>query len=55
MKMDVETDPGFRRVATHLLNSDVRRHSRFCPCCKEYDVGNEPTSMQMGEFLEYIK
>lgn len=51
----VIADAGFQKVANHLLQSDVRRHSRYCPCCREYDTGNEPTPYQMGEFIEYIK
>ena len=56
MQLDPKADdPSFRRVANYLLSTDVRRHSRYCACCKEYEVGNEPSATQMGEFLEYIK
>jgi hypothetical protein len=34
-------DPGFRRIAKHLLNTDVRKHNKYCPCCKQYDQDNE--------------
>ncbi len=39
----------------HLLTTDTRKHNRYCPCCKNYEEGNDLTPMQMGEFLEYIR
>jgi hypothetical protein len=49
-------DPGFKRVAQYLLNTDVRKHNKYCPCCREYQEGShELTSAQMQEFLEYIR
>lgn len=56
-KLDSYSDEGgFKKVANYLLSSDVRRHNRYCPCCKSYDAENEElSSNQMGEFLDYIK
>lgn len=44
-----------KRIVKHLLHTEVRKHNRFCPCCKAYDDGNDLNPMQMGEFLEYIR
>jgi hypothetical protein len=51
----VELDPGFKRVANYLLSTDVRRHNRYCPCCKQYEEGKQLSAIQMSEFLEYIR
>lgn len=48
-------DPGFKKVADYLLTSDVRKHNRYCPCCRQYEQGKEPSLSQMSEFLEYIR
>lgn len=52
--MEKTLDPGFKKIANHILSAGTRHH-RYCPCCREYDVGKEPSAFQMGEFLEYIK
>ena len=40
-------DPSFKEVAKYILSSDVKKHSLYCPCCKNYDEqpGSEPSSM----------
>ena len=54
--MENEVDPSFAKVANYLLNSDVRKHNRYCPCCREYEEGaNELSQNQMSEFLDYVK
>ena len=49
-----EQDPSFKKVARHLLSSDVRKHSKFCSCCRTYSEA-ELSQAQMAEFLDYIK
>lgn len=48
-------DPSFKKVANYLLNSDVRKHNRYCPCCRTYEEGDSLSLKQMQEFLEYIR
>jgi hypothetical protein len=31
----------FRRIAKFLLHTEVRKHNRYCPCCKNYQEGND--------------
>ena len=50
-----DEDPGFKKIANYLLHSDVRKHNRYCPCCRQYEEGNTLSITQMSEFLEYIK
>lgn len=50
-----EVDPSLRRIVNHLISTDVRKHNRYCPCCKNYDEGADLSLNQMGEFLEYIR
>ena len=51
----VEMDPSMRRIVNFLLKTDIRKHNRYCPCCKKYEEGEDLNADQMGEFLEYIK
>lgn len=53
--IDKDMDPGFKKVANYLLHTDVRKHNRYCPCCKSYDEGEELSLKQMTEFLNYIR
>ena len=32
-------DPSLNRIVNHLISTDVRKHNRYCPCCKNYDEG----------------
>ena len=50
---DVSTK--MRGIINHLLNSDKRKHYKYCPCCRYYDEGQNPSADQMGEFLEFIR
>lgn len=47
--------PELRRVVEHLIHSEVRRHNRYCPCCRRYEQGSDLSPQQMGEFLEYVR
>lgn len=47
--------PKLKAIIEHLLNTDKRKHNRYCPCCRNYEEGPEPTVDQMGEFLEFIR
>lgn len=38
-----------------LVTSDVKQHSRWCPCCHQYQKGEDPTPEQISEFLEYVR
>jgi hypothetical protein len=51
----VVADESFKRIANYILTSDIRKHNKYCPCCKQYEEGAELTLTQMGEFLEYIR
>ena len=55
LQLDNHEDKGFKKIADFLLHTDVRKHNRYCPCCKQYETANELSPMQMGEFLEYIR
>jgi len=50
-----QTAPGFKKIARYLMTTDVRKHSRYCPCCKKYEEGGELTPYGMSQFLEYIR
>lgn len=39
----------------HLLEKDKEKHYRYCPCCRNYEAGEEASAEQMGEFLEFIR
>jgi len=47
--------PKLKAIIASLLSSDNRKHNRFCPCCRIYEEGEEPSVEQMGEFLEFIR
>jgi len=47
--------PKMKAIVKHLLNTDNRRHNKYCPCCKRYEEGDDPTPEQMGEFLDFIR
>mmetsp|Transcript_140 Transcript_140/g.266 ORF Transcript_140/g.266 Transcript_140/m.266 type:complete len:87 (+) Transcript_140:1278-1538(+) len=47
--------PKLKVIIANLLSTDKRKHSRYCPCCRNYQDGEEPTLDQMGEFLEFIR
>lgn len=47
--------PALKKIIKGLLSDENRRTYRYCPCCKAYDKGGEPTDTQMGEFLEFIR
>jgi len=32
-------DPSLNRIVNHLISTDVRKHNRYCPCCKNYEEG----------------
>ena len=45
-----------KAIVKHLLNSDNRKHSKYCPCCKRYqEADDDPTAEQMGEFIDFIR
>lgn len=41
LKLDSTTDldPSLNRIVNHLISTDVRKHNKYCPCCKNYDEG----------------
>lgn len=47
--------PALKNIISKLLNTDTKRHYRYCPCCKMYEKGKNPSADQMGEFLEYLR
>ena len=47
--------PKLKAIIKHLLTSDERKHNKYCPCCRNYEEGNDPSAEQMGEFLEFIR
>lgn len=47
--------PKMKAIVKHLLNTDNRRHNKYCPCCRRYEEGDDPTPEQMGEFLDFIR
>lgn len=47
--------PKLKAVIAHLLSTDNRKHNKYCPCCRNYQEGDDPTEEQMGEFLEFIR
>ena len=47
--------PKLKAIIASLLSTDKRKHNRYCPCCRNYEEGEEPNSTQMGEFLEFIR
>jgi len=47
--------PKLKGIIANLLTTDKQKHNRFCPCCKNYEEGDEPSTEQMGEFLEFIR
>jgi hypothetical protein len=47
--------PKLKAIIAHLLSTDQRKHNRYCPCCRTYEEGQEPSVEQMGEFLEFIR
>ena len=44
-----------KAIVKHLLTSDNRKHNKYCPCCRRYEEGDDPTAEQMGEFLDFIR
>lgn len=47
--------PKLKAIISHLLNTDKTKHNKYCPCCRNYQEGAEPSTEQMGEFLEFIR
>ena len=47
--------PQLKAIIKHLLTSDKNKHNKYCPCCRQYEEGAEPSAEQMGEFLEFIR
>lgn len=47
--------PKMKAIIATLLSTDKRKHNRYCPCCRVYEEGEEPTTEQMGEFLEFMR
>ena len=47
--------PKLKAIIKHLLVSDSRKHNKYCPCCRNYEEGDDPSEQQMGEFLEFIR
>ena len=47
--------PKLKAIISHLLNTDKSKHNKYCPCCRNYQEGDDPTADQMGEFLEFIR
>ena len=47
--------PKLKAVIQHILHTEKKKHNKYCPCCKNYREGEEPTVEQMGEFLEFIR
>ena len=47
--------PALKSIIKRLLSTDTNRHYRYCPCCKNYEKGQDPNADQMGEFLEYLR
>lgn len=39
----VVADESFKKIASYLLTSDIRKHNKYCPCCKQYEEGMELT------------
>ena len=37
----VKLAPELQNIVKHLLHTEVRAHNRYCPCCKNYDEGND--------------
>ena len=40
-KVLAQTAPGFKKIVRYLLKTDVNKHSRYCPCCRNYEDGGE--------------
>jgi hypothetical protein len=40
-----EMDPSLRRITKFLLTTDVRKHNRYCPCCRKYEEGEDLNTM----------
>jgi hypothetical protein len=36
-------NPELRKVIMSLVTSDVKQHSKWCPCCHTYQKGEDPT------------
>ena len=32
-------NPALKAIVARLLNSDTKKHYRYCPCCKNYEQG----------------
>lgn len=47
--------PKLKAIIANLLSKPMRKHNKYCPCCRNYDEGEEPSLEQMGEFLEFIR
>ena len=37
-------NPRLKAIVNHLLNTDNRRHNKYCPCCRRYEEGDDPTA-----------
>ena len=37
MTISSYVDPSFKKVAKYLLKTDLRKHNRYCPCCRDYE------------------
>ena len=35
--------PKLKAIIKHLLVSDSRKHNKYCPCCRNYDEGDDPS------------
>jgi len=47
--------PKLKAIIAQLLSTDNRKHNKYCPCCRNYEEGDDPNVEQMGEFLEFIR
>ena len=50
-----DLNPKLKAIIKHLLSKDEKKHHKFCPCCRTYEEGPEPSVSQMGDFLEFIR
>lgn len=50
-----DVDLSFKKVANYLLRTNIRKHNRYCPCCREYEESSNLNVDQMREYLDYIK
>ena len=36
--------PKLKAIIQHLLTTDNKKHNKYCPCCRNYQEGVEPTA-----------